>query len=322
MLTLQMASPINLSQSTAKPCDLLCELVMDEGNATNALIFVFDDMFALLNDSTGLGTCKFNGEGYTCKSLAIFHPSLHTIENVQADAEVVAMFRSPTGKDLSVSSLIRINSSQTPSSQFFNTFVGFSSSKTPISLGNDWNLSMMIPPSSEYFVYDGDSIIGSAKPCKWVVFKSMINMDVNDFASLTKSIKQNSYSVQPLGDREVFFNDAPQMQGGPMPMDNRLYIKFKRIGPSTKKPKPVQVAGLKDKKAEVKKPSAISEWASAQIKTNGILGIIDFILLVGAVIFGIWFGYSYGNSGIKGLYLVDKSQSLAKYIRSWFKKDQ
>jgi hypothetical protein len=149
----------------------------------------------------------------------------------------------------------------------------------------------------------------------------MVNMDINDFAVLTKNVTSSTSSIQPLGDRDVFFNESSQLQGGPMPMDNRLYIKFKRIGPS-KKAKPVQVAGLKDKKAEIKKPSAISQWISAQLKTNGIMEIIDFILLIGSLIAGIWFGYTYGNTNLTGLYIVDKSQNLAKYIRSWFTKDQ
>jgi carbonic anhydrase len=322
MLTLQMESPINLSQATAKPCDLLCELVMDEGNVSSANVLVSDEGLVLYN-TAGLGSCKFNGEGYTCNLLHLSHPSHHTIENIQADAEAIAIFTNPTGDYLCVSCLVRANSSQTTSSQFFNAFIGFSSSpQTSVSLGNSWSLNMMVPLASEYFVYDGQLISKNQTKCKWVVFKSMVNMDINDFAALTKNITPSTSSIQPLGNRDVFFNESSQLQGGPMPMDNRMYIKFKRIGPSTKKPKTVQVAGLKDKKAEIKKPSAISEWISSQVKTNGIMEIIDVILLIGSFLVGIYFGYNYGNSSFAGLYVVDKSQNLAKYIRSWFTKDQ
>jgi hypothetical protein len=254
--------------------------------------------------------------------LHVSHPSHHTIENIQADAEAVAIFTNPTGNYLCVSSLVRVNSSQTPSSQFFNAFVGFSSSpQTSVSLGNSWSLNMMVPLASEYFVYDGQLISKNQTNCKWIVFKSMVNMDINDFAILTKNVKPSTSSIQPLGDRDVFFNESSQLQGGPIPMDNRMYIKFKRVGPS-KKSKPVQVAGLKDKKAEIKKPSAISEWISAQIKTNGIMGIIDFILLIGSFLLGVFFGYTYGKSNITGLYIVDKSQNLAKYRASSNKAKQ
>jgi carbonic anhydrase len=294
---------------------------MDEGNVTSGNVTVSDDGLILTN-TAGLGSCKFNGEGYTCNIVLINHPSQHTVENIQADAECIAIFKNPTGSVLCVSSLVRVNSTQTPSSQFFNGFIGFANPSvvnTPVSLGNSWSLNMMVPLASEYFVYDGSLPSNSCISCKWVVFKSMINMDINEFAFLTKNVKPSSLSVQPLGDREVFFNESSQLQGGPMPMDNRVYIKFKRVGPSNKS-KPVKSAGLKDKKVEIEKPSAISKWASSQVKANGIMGIIDFIVFIGSFVLGIWFGYSYGKTSMVGFFLIEKAQLVAKFIRGLFEK--
>jgi len=69
-------------------------------------------------NTAGLGSCKFNGEGYTCQALLVNHPSHHTIENIQADAEVIAMFTNPTGGNLCVSTLVRVNPHQTSASSF------------------------------------------------------------------------------------------------------------------------------------------------------------------------------------------------------------
>ena len=114
-------SPINLSQSSAKPCDLLCELVFDDAYIPSASVSVSNEGL-VLQSTSGLGSCKFNGEGYTCQYILVNHPSHHTIENIQADAEVIAIFKSGS-KILCISSLVRVNPAQTSSTHFFNSFI-------------------------------------------------------------------------------------------------------------------------------------------------------------------------------------------------------
>ena len=58
-------SPINLSQATAKACDLLCEVVVDNGMVSQANVVVSNEGL-ILKATTSLGSCKYNGEGYTC----------------------------------------------------------------------------------------------------------------------------------------------------------------------------------------------------------------------------------------------------------------
>ena len=52
-------SPINLSQSSSKPCDLMCELVMDDAMIPQANVVVSDEGLILDNEA-GLGSCKFS----------------------------------------------------------------------------------------------------------------------------------------------------------------------------------------------------------------------------------------------------------------------
>ena len=313
-------SPINLSLSTSKPCDLLCELVMDNAYISQANAIVSDEGL-ILQSETGLGSCKFNGEGYTCKYILVNHPSHHTIENIQADAEVIAVFTNPNGEYLFVSSLVRVNPSQTQSSHFFNAFVPYANPSAPyttVNLGEQWGLFMMVPPSSSYFVYDGSSVVPPCVSAKWVVFKSMINIDSNDFALLVKNVTPGSRPIQPIGDREVFYNDSDQLSGGPMPRDGKIYIRFKRIG-KKKDTSIVERAPLKEKQSQEssKRKNFIQEWASDQIEMNGFIGFIDLILTVGALILGIWYGWKVGQSS-SGLFLVYFSEKVAAWIRSLF----
>jgi hypothetical protein len=118
----------------------MCELTFDDAYISQANVIVSDEGL-ILQSQTNLGSCKFAGESYTCQTLLVTHPSHHTIENVQADAEVVAIFSSPTSGLLCVSSLVRVNPTSTSSSHFFNAFVPYANpsvASTSVALGEQW----------------------------------------------------------------------------------------------------------------------------------------------------------------------------------------
>ena len=315
-------SPINLSQSSAKPCDLLCELVMDDVMIPQANVMISDEGL-VLQSTAGLGTCKYNGEGYTCTMILVNHPSHHTIENIQADAEVIAIFTNPTGNYLCVSSLVRVNSSQTSSTHFFNSFIGYATTTqeyTTVNLGENWMLPMMVPPNGAYFVYDGSMVVPPCQNVKWVVFKSMINIDPTDFALLVKNVSPGSRPIQALGDREVFFNDTAQLPGAPMPHDNKTYMRCKRSGKKPATVKEVTKPDVKSKASENDKnktTSKISKFVNDQIAANGIMSFIDVVLLIVALALGFVYGKKIEYRPY-GTYLMRKAQDLAGYIRNLF----
>ena len=315
-------SPINLSQSSSKPCDLMCELTFDDAYISQANVIVSDEGL-ILQSQTNLGSCKFAGESYVCQTLLVTHPSHHTIENVQADAEVVAIFNSPTSGMLCVSSLVRVNPTQTSSSHFFNAFIPYanpSAASTSVALGEQWGLFMMVPPAGSYYVYDGSLPVPPCQQAKWVVFKSMINIDSNDFALLVKNVVAGSRPIQPLGNREVFFNDIEQLPGGPMPRDGKAYMRCKRSG---KKPdvKNVTSAPLGDEKRkdDKKKKHWIHEWAAKQIEVNGFIEILNVFLILLSIGGGIYYGYI-ESKGTHGMFLVLAAQKIAAWLRSFFTK--
>lgn len=311
-------SPINLSHTSAKPCDLMCELVFDDAMVASANTIITDEGL-ILSSTSGLGSCKFNGEGYMCNSILVNHPSHHTIENIQADAEIVAFFTNPTGARLNVSALVRVNPAETTATHFFNSFIPYAGTGgwNTVNLGENWGIFMMVPPNGAYFYYDGSDIIPNCAPVKWCVFKSMINMDANNFALLTKNVAPGSRPIQPLGDREIFLNDIDQLPGGPMPHDGKTYMRCKRAPKKGDDVKPVKSAGVQDtKKAKTK---GISDWAGDQISKNGIFALIDVVLLICAFVFGVYYAWL-ASKGPYGLYIPRLGQDLAIWVRGLFIK--
>jgi carbonic anhydrase len=285
-------SPLNLSQTSSKVCNGTCELVMDDGYISQAVVSISDEGLLLTNTS-GLGTCKFRSETYVCQALHINHPSHHTLEGVQADGEVTAIFQKPTGELLCVSSLFRVNPSQTPSYTFFKQFVPYAlpSGDTQVKL-QDWSLSMMIPSTSPFYVYSGSTLVPPCTPCEWVVFRTMINIDTGDFAYLIRNSEAGSRTITSQGNREVFFNDSENLSGS-MPNDGKLYLRLKPLGntplPSSKKP----VDFSEEKSSTLK---SLKKGFKDHVDSNGgIIQTIEFWLVILLVCIGIKFGYDSSN---------------------------
>jgi len=293
-------SPINLT-SDAKPCNLTCDLVMDTGNATQGAVSISNEGM-ILESSAGLGSCKFKGESYVCQGLSINHPSHHKINGIQADGEVTAIFRKPTGELMCVSTLFKISSEQTPSYSFFKQFVpyGVTTGETKVML-KDWSIASLVAPGG-YFVYQGSSLVPPCAPCEWVVFKQMINMDQGDFAYLVRNVEAGSRPIQAVGDREVFFNNTDN--SGPMPHDNKFYLRLRPTGNTNLGKKlETKTVDLKsnvqqskaDAKEEEKNPTtylgSVSKSLNDYTKENGNIGLILAIVSVVGVIAGIIYGW-------------------------------
>ena len=315
-------SPINLSQSIAQPCDVLCDLVIDDAYVNSAKVINSREGLVLYSQ-TGLGTCKYNGDGYTCQALIVNHPSHHTIDNIQADAEVVAVFRSPTGKVLSVSSLVRVNPTQTDSSRFLNAFIPYANSAGPVDivLGNNWSMTMMVPPNATFYSYQGTVPIPNCDIAQVIVFSSMINIDQNDFALLAKNGAAGSRPIQPLGDRQVYFNSGEQLPGGTAPKDGKVYMRLHPKKDTGKKEKNdakyTDVGGAYSKeKSKGGFIAAIADWAHDQVAVNGVLSIVNVVLLILSFSFALYYAMKYHNQFNILLILNKKAEDLGRWLRS------
>lgn len=318
----QNPSPINLSQSTAQPCDILCDLVMDDAYATSGYVGIDGGNRLILYSMTNLGSCKFNGEGYTCDALVVTHPSSHTIENIQADAEVVALFRNPTGKFLQISSLIRVNPAETQSTSFLNKFIPYAvaGQGTKVTL-NNWSLNMMVPPNATFYSYQGTNVV--CDPAQIIVFGSMINIDSNAFALLVKNVKRTASAVQPLGRREVFFNNGQQLPGPQMPNDGKIYMRIRpseKTGTINSVVKPVTKPDVASVQASEQQKSgmfgAISNWTRSQASVNGWFSIINVFLMLIAMGLAIYAAYAYNDQVAALLTLNDKARNFGKIARA------
>ena len=228
-------SPINLSQTFALPCDLLCDFEFDEVSVPDAQVYIDDNGILTLSFNQVRPTAKYKGDGYTALYAKFYNPSQHTIEGVQSQAEFVVYMNNPNGKNLAVSVLVRTTPSGSASSSFFSSFIPFANSETPntIGLGSTWMLRDMLPAEPSFYMYSGSDIVPACEPMTWVVFSNTVNMDPSDFAKLGNIAPAGSRNLQPVGDRDVFFNDTTLPTSTPQIHDNKVYMRCRRAGGSS-----------------------------------------------------------------------------------------
>lgn len=305
-------SPINLSQSSAKPCNLSCSFSFDDITPTTATLSNNSSMGLMLNGN--LGSCKFREQTYSCREIIVNHPSHHTLEGVAADGEVIALFYSPTGDILKVSSLFRVNPNETPSSGFFKQFISYADPNTTKQVMlNGWSLSQM--GNGGYYVYSGSSVFPNCGPCEWVVFKTMINMDPTDFSFLVRNVQAGSRNIQSLGNRDVFYNE--ESVSGPLPHDNKTYLVLRPLkGNSMKKPKPINPVDLKTGESKLLQQQNDSNSTLSAVKKHAYENPWETIayLVLGLALFGgVYAGYSI--SVPKNFFFVSWFMSFAKRLR-------
>lgn len=285
-------SPVNLSRTFALPCERLCEWKVDEVAIQEAAIREDSKQSGglMLSDfSTGTPTAKFNGEGYTCKSIVLFSSSQHSIENIFGEAEMVAYFTNPKGYVVCMSVLIRSAPGDSPSTRFFSSFVPYAGNVQRINLGNQWMLTDVIPETPSYYVYEGTTITPECQAdVTWIVYSNFVTMDPSDYATLVRYVKPGRRPLQEVADRRVFFN---AMEGTTTPAyakkDGKIYMRCRKVLKDKEGVAPIVGSGLlKKEDTDTQKNQELmlknTQYNLSEIyeSIGGLFGIITLLFLV------------------------------------------
>lgn len=277
----------------------------------------------VLQYETSKPTITWNGNGYTAWASYLHHPSHHTIEDVQSQAEFITFFTSPQGGSLALSVLVRAAPGASSSSSFFNAFVPYLTQQgvpITVNLGDNWMLSSVVPPSANYYTYTGSWILPNCDGnVTWVVFADSVNMDPNDFAVLSARTDAGSRPLQPVGDREVFYNDQDALLGSEnahLKQDGKVYMKCRRLpvsgeGPPMEKSAMVKEGGLAEAKAD-QFASEIQNWYDTNVaqKYNNfvaVYGYTSFLVLgfAALLVYYFFFTESGGKFVVSALYAIE-----------------
>lgn len=229
-------SPVNLSRSTAKNCERVCDFSVDPIETQTAKIAVDAGIIIRLENLSPPPTAVYNSVKYGCSKIEVYGNAQHAYDNTWSQLELVVYFTSPGYKTVIMS--VPINSSgatDTPSTRFFNAFVGHTDSQSKISLGQSWAVQNAVPADMSYFVYPGRDFI-CKEDATWIVYNSPVQINASDYAAvkrvLTSSWRKPLQQLSPPGnpeERQVWFRNATQENPAYMKKDGKVYMKCRRL---------------------------------------------------------------------------------------------
>ena len=229
-------SPVNLSRSTADECKRACDFSVDPIETQTASISVDNGIIIRLTNLASPPTAIYNNIKYGCSKIELYGNAQHAYDNTWSQLELVVYFTSPGYKTVLMS--VPVNSSgatDTPSTRFFNAFVGHTDSQAKISLGASWALQNAVPADMSYFVYPGRDFTCGAE-CMWIVYNSPIQINATDYAAvkkvLTSSWRKPLQQLSKPGEpeeRHVWFRNATEENPAYMQKDGKVYMKCRRL---------------------------------------------------------------------------------------------
>lgn len=228
-------SPINLSTDSANKCSKLCDFYMNDSYVKTGTIKASPDYLEIATD--GQVSCSYNKIQYNLLLSYLYNPSQHTIEGTRYDAEFVMVFVGPSGQQLNVSVMVQNSNKLSASSKFFDAFVPYATNSNkdiPITLGNNWSFSFVLPKEPSYFVYEGSNITPPCQPnITWIVHRFPVNISSDALAMLKKTYNSGYRQPQSVGERKIMWNDGSNTRMSPKTLeanDHRLYVVMKRVG--------------------------------------------------------------------------------------------
>jgi hypothetical protein len=181
-------------------------------------------------------TATYNNIKYGCSKIELYGTAQHAYDNQRSQFELVATFTSPGYKQVMMS--VPVNGSgamDTPSTRFFNAFVGNTDSQSQISLGRSWSLQNAVPADMSYFVYEGRDFFCTTE-VTWIVYNSPIQINATDETAvrsvLTSTWRKSLQQLSKPGDpdeRQVYFKSATEENPAYMQKDGKVYMKCRRL---------------------------------------------------------------------------------------------
>lgn len=230
-------SPINIDKTKVQMCDSLCEITLKYARS-NCMATVKNRTPLIHFSSGSYVKLVAKNEIYALKSMSIHTPSLHSLNGVKYDMEVVLYHKMAGGLNkksnnyvpggVAMSLMFQKGSSHGNQNNFFNSFVYQlpndvdSIDKTfDIDVGNEWGPELILPEMKSYYYYPGSLPF---PPCEeewtWVVFEEIQNISPHILDVLNLAFINNVRPLKQLGERSVSYHDEIELK-----MDNELIKK-------------------------------------------------------------------------------------------------
>jgi carbonic anhydrase len=216
-------SPINITKKETKECDILCDINMTY-KPSKCMITVKNRTPIVYFSGGSSIEYKATKDILTLKAMTIHTPSLHAINGVKYDMEIVLYHKisgglnsksqnyAPGGTAISI--LFEKGADHGKHNNFLNSFIyripndiDSIDKHIDIEVGDNWGPKMLLPEIKSYFYYEGSLPFPPAEEgWKWIVFEEIQQISPHILDVLNLGFLNNIRSLKALGERKVSYN--------------------------------------------------------------------------------------------------------------------
>jgi carbonic anhydrase len=220
-------SPINIDSSNIAECNGLCS--MSARYLPSSCNVLNNNMTPIINFDPN-SFIKFKGVLYELNKMTLHMPSLHTVNELHYDMEILLYHClnrstcSDTGGVIISIFLQATSDDFGPINTFFNQFVNElptqeTSIEQNINVSEDWNAEVLFPNIKSFFWYEGSL---PTPPCSenwtYIIFEEVQYINDNILDTLKIAFKDNIRPTQQVNARIVYYNNNTKFD------DEDLYI--------------------------------------------------------------------------------------------------
>lgn len=217
-------SPININKTQLQLCDVLCDMSLYL--QPSKCILTVKNNTPIIYFSTGSYIKKtITKEIFSLKMMTIHTPSLHAVDGVKYELEVVLYFKlsgnlDPKSKNyipggVAMSFMFERNNKHTEANDFLNAFIYQIPNDTnnldkniDINVGDNWTVEMLLPEFKSYYYYEGSLPF---PPCEenwtWLVFEEIQPVSSHILDVIKIGFQNNIRDLNRLNNRKVSYND-------------------------------------------------------------------------------------------------------------------
>lgn len=226
----QNQSPININKSEIQDCDILCDINMNYANS-NCILTVKNRTPIIYFSSGSMVEHVATKDILSLKAMTIHTPSLHSVNGIKYDMEVVLYHKVSGNLDkksqnyvpggTAISILFEKGTDHGKQNNFFNSFVYKIPNDTDtidknieIDVGDNWGPEMLLPEIKSYYYYEGSLPFPPAEEgWKWIVFEEVQQISSHILEVLNLAFSNNIRSLKPLNSRKVSYNNNIDIKG-------------------------------------------------------------------------------------------------------------
>ena len=288
-------SPINIDSELVTNCKALCDLkIVYKASKCNVqfknglLTIYYDDGSYIL----------YKNIYYKLEKITIHTPSMHTIDHEKYDMEICFFHSAGNNKGgVIISCLYQDGPHYGDAETFFNQFINDIPAfdidfQEEIEVSKKWSAELLIPGNRSFYVYKGSIPF---PPCDEqyynIVMDNIGHLGTTNFKLLKKYLGSNIRPIQPLNNRQVFYNSGHIIK----PSEREININDDRFLRCSKRKNPIKKIVIPNPPKKVDQTSAFKDSTKKYIKSMVTILIILLILLNAYFFTRYLFKYNYAQ---------------------------